>query len=342
MHDTGYMGFYTLNLASCILNPESCIMLNKLFIVDAHEDIAFHLSFFKRDFVNPTTPCMITLPWLKQGNIRLLFNTIFVHPQFKPGKTRSVALKQFEIYERLFEEHKDSIMQIKDAEDLLELQTNSKIGFLTLMEGAEPIEEPDKLKEFYGKGVRIIGLAWNDQNHYASGINSSSGLTGEGRELVKRMNELRITLDLSHLNENGFWEALEICETIPIATHSNARAVTDHPRNLNDHQLRAIAERDGVIGLVLFNNFLRKGNRSATLGDVFSHADYIINLCGEDHIGIGSDLDGGKINEFPEDVRTVADLPKIAEFFLKKGYSEKRVRKIMGGNFLRVIEENLS
>ncbi|MGB7293258.1 MAG: dipeptidase [Thermodesulfobacteriota bacterium] len=317
-------------------------MINDLFIVDAHEDIAFHLSFFKRDFVNPTIPCMITLPWLKRGNIRLLFNTIFVHPEFKPNKTRKVASKQFEIYERLFDEHKDSIMKIQYAEDLQELQNNSKIGFLTLMEGAEPIEKPDKLNEFYDKGVRIIGLAWNDQNQYASGANSSSGLTGEGRELVKRMNDLRITLDLSHLNENGFWEALEICDTIPIATHSNARAVTNHPRNLNDDQLRTIAERGGVIGLVLYNNFLRKGNRTATLEDVFSHADYIVNLCGEDHIGIGSDLDGGKINEFPEDIRTVADLPKIADFFLKKGYSVERIRKIMGGNFLRVIKENLS
>jgi membrane dipeptidase len=316
-------------------------MLKDLFIVDAHEDIAFHLSFFKRDFVNPTVPCMITLPWLKQGNIRLLFNTIFVHPQFKPQKTTKVASKQFEIYERLFDQHKDSIMQINDGEDLLELQNSKKIGFVTLMEGAEPIEEPDKLNEFYDRGVRIIGLAWNDRNRYASGTDSKSGLTNEGMELVKRMNDLRITLDLSHLNENSFWEALEICETIPIATHSNARAITDHPRNLKDDQLRAIAERGGVIGLVLYNNFLRKGNRTATLEDVFSHAEYIVDLCGEDHIGIGSDLDGGKINEFPEDIRTVADIPKIADFILKKGYSEERVRKIMGGNFLRVIKENL-
>ena len=316
-------------------------MIENLFIVDAHEDIAFHLSFFKRDFVNPTIPCMITLPWLKQGNIRLIFNTIFVHPKFKPNRTRKVASKQFEIYEKLFDEHRDSIMQIKDAEDLLDLRNNSKIGFLTLMEGAEPISDPDGLNEFYGKGVRIIGLAWNDRNRYASGTDSMSGLTNEGKELLKRMNDLRITLDLSHLNENGFWEALEICETIPIATHSNARAITDHPRNLKDDQLRAIAQRSGVIGLVLYNDFLRTGSQTPTLEDIFTHADYIINLCGEDHVGIGSDLDGGRIEAFPKDIRTVANLPKIADFFLEKGYSEKRVRKIMGGNFLRVMKENL-
>ncbi|MBI4228092.1 MAG: membrane dipeptidase, partial [Deltaproteobacteria bacterium] len=85
-------------------------MLTDLFIVDAHEDIAYHLSFYKRDFVNPTIPCMITLPWLKQGNIRLLFNTIFVHPKFKPTGTRKVAIEQFEIYEKLYDEQSDSIM----------------------------------------------------------------------------------------------------------------------------------------------------------------------------------------------------------------------------------------
>lgn len=317
-------------------------MLNDLFIVDAHEDIAFHLSFFKRDLVNPSIPCMITLPWLKQGNIRLLFNTIFVHPKFKPNKTRKVAIKQFEIYEKLYDEHSDSIMQIKRAEDLLRLECNSEIGFLTLMEGADPIKEPEKLNEFYDKGVRIIGLTWNDQNQYASGTNTDSGLTNEGKELIKRMNDLRITLDLSHLNESCFWEALEICETIPIATHSNARAITDHPRNLKDDQLRAIAERSGVIGLVLYNDFLKTGSQTPTLEDVFTHADYMINLCGEDHIGIGSDLDGGRIDQFPNEIRTVADLPKIAYFFVEKGYSEERVRKIMGGNFLRVVKWNLS
>ena len=155
------------------------------------------------------------------------------------------------------------------------------------------------------------------------------------------MNDLGIILDLSHLNERCFWEAIEACETVPIASHSNARSLTDHPRNLKDDQLLAISESGGVIGLVLYNHFLKTGGGNPSLEDVFAHADYIINLCGEDHVGIGSDLDGADINDFPEDIRTVADLPKIAEFLLKKGYSEERVRKIMGGNFLRVLKGNL-
>src|SRR3990172_9159090 len=286
-------------------------MLNNLFIVDAHEDIAYHLSYFNRDFVNPSIPCMITLPWLKQGNVRLVFNTIFVPAEFKPHKTLDIALHQLSIYDRIYDEHNDDIFQVKNPGDLFRLQKDSRIGFLTLMEGADPIQEP--------------------------------------KELIKRMNDLRITLDLSHLNEKCFWEAIELCETIPIASHSNARSLTNHPRNLEDDQLRAISERGGVIGLVLYNHFLKTNCENPTCGeenrttleDVFAHGDYIINLCGEDHVGIGSDLDGAGVDDIPQDIHTIADLPKIGEFFLKKGYSEERVRKIMGGNFLRVLKENL-
>ncbi len=92
---------------------------------------------------------------------------------------------------------------------------------------------------------------------------------------------------------------------------------------------------------MLYNHFLKNEGENTRIEDIFAHADYMVNLCGEDHVGIGSDLDGGGINDFPQDIHTVADLPKIAEFFVKKGYSEERVRKIMGGNFLRVLKENL-
>lgn len=317
-------------------------MLNNLFIVDAHEDIAYHLNYFDRDFINPNIPCMITLPWLKQGNIRLVFNTIFVPPELKPHNTIESAFNQLAIYDNIYEKHKNDIVQIKNHKDLIALEEgDSRIGFLTMMEGADPIEEPKRLNDFYKRGVRIIGLAWNDKNQYASGNNTDLGLTKEGFELIKRMNELRITLDLSHLNERCFWEAIETCTTIPIASHSNARSLTNHPRNLRDDQLRAISERGGVVGLVFYNHFLKIADENPTLEDIFAHADYMVNLCGEDHVGIGSDLDGAGIDDFPQEIRTVAELPKIGEFFLKKGYREERVRKIMGANFLRVLKENL-
>ena len=316
-------------------------MSKKFLILDAHEDIAFHLNYFKRDFVNPSKPCMITLPWLKEGNVRMVFNTVFIHPKQKPEKTLESGLEQLAKYDEIYDIFKDDIYQVKTADDLSRFGQDEKIGFLTLVEGADPIESVEKLDEFYDRGVRIIGLAWNDKNQYASGNDTEDGLSEEGIKLVQRMNDLGITLDLSHLNEKGFWEAIELTNLIPIATHSNARALTDSPRNLRDEQLKAISDRGGVIGIVLYNYFLKIGDKKPTLEEVFAHTDYMINLCGEDHVGIGSDMDGARIEDFPEGLKTIADLPKIAEFFLKKGYPEQRVEKIMSGNFLRVLNSNL-
>jgi len=317
-------------------------MSKNFLIVDAHEDIAFHLNYFKRDFVNPGTPCMITLPWLKEGNVRMVFNTVFIHPKHKPERTVQSGLDQLSKYEEIYKTFPDEVYQVKSAEDLSRFGQGSKIGFLTLMEGADPIESVGKLDEFYERGVRIIGLAWNDKNQYASGNDTEDGLSQEGVRLIHRMNDLSITLDLSHLNEKCFWEAVELTNLIPIATHSNARTITDHKRNLSDKQLKAISERGGVIGIVLYNYFLKIGEKTPTLEEVFAHADYMVNLCGEDHVGIGSDMDGARIEDFPQGLKTVADLPKIAEYFCDKGYSEDRVTKIMSGNFLRVLKSNLN
>ena len=316
-------------------------MPKKFTIVDAHEDIAFHLNYFKRSFVDPEVPCMITLPSLKEGNVKLVFNTIFVPPKQKPGNTLKSATEQIGTYERLYEQYQSDIYKLTEKSQLESLENNPRIGFLTLMEGADPIESPGDLDMFYEKGVRLIGLAWNDKNRYASGNDTEEGLSELGYELIDRMNELHITLDLSHLNERCFWDSIERTELIPVATHSNARTLTEHPRNLKDDQLRAISERGGVVGIVLYNPFLKTGDAHPTLEDVFLHADYMIGLMGEDHVGIGSDMDGARIEDFPEGLKSVGELQKIADFFIDKGYSESRVKKIMSGNFLRVMEGNL-
>jgi len=316
-------------------------MLKKFTIIDAHEDIAFHLNYFKRSFVNPEVPCMITLPALKEGNIKLVFNTIFVPPKQKPDGTLKSSTDQFSTYEKLYRDYEQDIYRVLRPSDIENLDDNPRIGFLTLMEGADPIEKPGDLGMFFDKGVRVIGLAWNDKNRYASGNDTEDGLSEMGTELIKRMNDLGITLDLSHLNERCFWDSIELTELIPVATHSNARALTDHARNLKDEQLKAIAERGGVIGIVLYNYFLKTANHKPTLEDVYAHADYMIELIGEDHVGIGSDMDGARIEDFPEGLKSIGELQRIAEFLIAKGYSENRVRKIMSGNFLRVMKKNL-
>jgi len=315
--------------------------MDDLFIVDAHEDIAFHINYFERDFINPEIPCMITLPGLNQAGIRLVFNTIFVHPKHRRDQTVEKAKAQVQVYDDIFDKNGNNVARILNNHDLDQLMSNKKIGFLTLMEGADPIEEINDLKFYFDKGLRILGPAWNNKNKYASGHETDSALSDEGNKLIQEMNNLGITLDLSHLNEKCFWDAIKITNLIPIATHSNARALTNHPRNLYDDQLLAISERGGVTGIVFYNTFLKTGKNTPTLEDIFKHTDYIINLCGEDHVGIGTDLDGGKIEEFPEEMRQISCLPVVAQYFLEKGYTEERVKKIMGRNFLRVLKSNL-
>lgn len=316
--------------------------MSKFFTVDAHEDIAFHLSHFNRDFVNPEMPCMITLPGIKEAGIRIILNTVFIHPKHKPSKTVENAMIQLDTYDRLYKEHSDDIFQIKNKNDLKNLENGNKTGFLTLMEGADPLRNPGDLYEYYERGIRVLGPTWNNKNIFASGMETNDGLTEKGSSLIKIMNELSVTLDLSHLNERSFWDAIELTELIPIASHSNARTLTDHPRNLDDYQLKAISDRGGVTGIVFYNDFLKTGNKPPTLEDIFKHTDYILDVCGEDHVGIGTDLDGARIKDFPQEVRQISKLPAVAEYFLAKGYTEELVGKIMGKNFLRVIESNLN
>lgn len=309
--------------------------------VDAHQDIAFHVRHYKRDFENPETPCMITLPGLRQGGVRVVFNTVFIHPKHKPEGSVAEAMAQLDVYDGIYREYSESVFQIKNRQDMDRLGEEEKIGFFTLMEGADPVLNPEHILEYHKRGVRAVGLSWNNRNIYASGPESDEGLSEQGKELLRQMNALGITLDLSHLNERCFWESVELTELIPVATHSNSRTLVDHPRNLRDEQLRAISERGGVTGVVFYGKFLRKGKGLATLEDIYAHIDHIISVCGEDHVGVGTDMDGAPIKDFPEEMRHIAELRTLPDYLLGKGYSRGVVEKIMGMNFLRVIKTNL-
>ena len=311
------------------------------FTVDAHEDIAFHMRHYGRSFENPSVPCMITLSGLRRAGVRMVFNTVFIHPKHKPRRSVSEAMAQLDVYDDICRRHPESVFRIESAGDLDRLGEGENIGFLTLMEGADPVRSPEHLREYRERGVRMVGPAWNNRNAYASGPESDQGLTAEGKSLLGEMNSLGITLDLSHLNEKSFRDAIELTELVPVATHSNSRTLVDHPRNLRDGQLRAISRRGGVIGVVFYGAFLRKGKRPPTLEDVYVHIDHILNVCGEDHVGIGTDMDGAPVKDFPKETRHVSKLPALSEYLLGKGYSSALVGKIMGENFLRVIRENL-
>jgi membrane dipeptidase len=219
-------------------------------------------------------------------------------------------------------------------------------GLVISMESADPILSPDQLSAWKNAGVRIIGPAHYGPGRYAGGTSTEIGLTSLGIELLREMQHLGLILDLTHLSDQAFWQALDLFDGIVLASHNNCRALVPHQRQFSNEQLQAIIERDGVIGTACDNWMLRPGwireaknNGLVYLEDVANQIDHVCQLAGNsDHAAIGSDLDGGFGREqSPVDLNTIADLQKIAEILSARGYKDGDVQAIMHRNWLRLL-----
>ncbi|MCE2490365.1 MAG: dipeptidase, partial [Anaerolineae bacterium] len=214
------------------------------------------------------------------------------------------------------------------------------------MESADPMLEAEDLLHWRDAGIRLIGPAHYGHGRYAGGTGVEEGLTGRGRRLLKEMELHGVILDLTHLSDASFREALELYQGPVLASHNNCRALVPHQRQFSDEQLRAVIERDGVIGAALDAWMLVpdwiKGsdrNRAATLSMVADHIDHVCQLAGNcQHAALGSDLDGGFGREqSPADLDTIADLQKIAALLERRGFSTDDVTAVMHGNWLRLL-----
>ena len=237
----------------------------------------------------------------------------------------------------------------RNAADLRRtLMSGGGIAAVCHMEGAEAID-PDlnMLEVLYQAGLRSIGPVWSRETIFGHGVpfrfpsspDIGDGLTDHGVRLVRRCNELGVLIDLSHLNEAGFWDVARLSTKPLVATHSNAHALCAHSRNLTDRQLRAIRESDGMVGLNFATAFLREDGRmmpDAPMSRVLLHLDYLIERLGEDRVGLGSDYEGALV---PKALRTVADLPNLRRAMSKHGYGQPLIRKICHENWLRVLEK---
>jgi membrane dipeptidase len=215
------------------------------------------------------------------------------------------------------------------------------------MEGAEAIDpDLDALHVFHGMGLRSLGPVWSRPTVFGHGVpfafpglpDTGPGLTEAGKRLVTECNRLRIMLDLSHLNEAGFWDVAGLSDAPLVATHSNAHAVTPSTRNLTDRQLAAIRDSGGMVGLNYATSFLRRdGRQSPEMGweDVLAHMDHLLSILGEDHVGLGSDFDGATV---PQGIGDVVGQQALLEAFRAHGYGEALVRKIAHENWFRVLE----
>lgn len=344
--------------------------------MDSHLDLAENVTLFGRDLIASVAEirkaekltagqATVSLPELERGGIAVAVATVTagflaedVGKDFEPRsaiyrtpqEAEAQALAQIEVYEGWEEQGLIRIIRSTgDLERHLRLwQEDCKPGIVMLMEGADPILRVGDLTAWWERGLRMIGLTFGDTK-YGKGVAGGSldfrkgGLTPEGIELLGQMAEMGFIWDISHLTEDGIWQGLDLNVPRVCASHANARSLIPTDRHLGDEVIRAVASRDGMIGLVLYNGFLeprwRKGGPTiVTLAEhLRRHAEYVANLVGWGHVGIGSDLDGGfGFEESPVEIDTVADLRRVGDAMPAEARDA-----VLGANWLAFLRNSL-
>ncbi len=341
-------------------------------VVDAHEDIAYNALSLGRDprlsaldarakeTFNPAngTPT-VGLPDFLAGNIRVVFGTIYVSKASPtststktyrtPEQAELLGQEQLAYYALLAADPRVSLIVNRDDLHHVIESPEPRLGIVLLMEGADPIVTPQDAHTWYDGGVRIIGPAWS-QTRYSGGTGKPGPLTDLGKDLMREMTSEGFILDVSHMAEASFWQALDLFDGTVIASHSNTRKFVPTDRQLSDEMILALVKRDGVIGSVFFNQFLKHEWRKAggvkadvTFNTVIDHMKHICDLAGSArHCGIGTDFDGGfGMEATPREIDTAADLQKFGSALASAGFKDEEISGIMGGNWLRILESGL-
>lgn len=312
-------------------------------IVDGHCDTLYAAARSGADWTRRLSRGHADLPRFVAAGVNIQFMAVFSDPAHRgPGYTLK-ALEMIELFWRGIERaagegivRTGAVLRRSDVR-------RAKDGFWGLLsiEGGEAIGRSiDALLAFFRLGVRAMGLVWNYRNDLADGVadDSGGGLTPFGREVVKTMQEVGMIVDVSHLSASGFWDVVRTSRAPIVASHSNARALCNHPRNLTDDQLRAIADLGGVIGVNFYPPFL-SGDGRAGIEHVIRHIEHIAEVAGPDCVGLGSDFDG-----FEQELAGLEDvtrLPTLAERLKARGVSDGDVAKVMGENWARLLERTL-
>jgi membrane dipeptidase len=289
---------------------------------------------------------------MREGGIDVQVLPIFVSEE-SPESVLRKALQMVDALHIEVEKNPDDVKLCLTRSDLDEAIETKKIALVLALEGAEPIRgDLSILRVLHRLGLRMMSLTWNNRTLLAdgNGENSTGGkLTNMGVAAVTEMERLGIILDISHLSDAGFWHVAEIATRPFVATHSNSRALFDHFRGLTDEQLKAVADSGGVVGLNLHPMLL--GGESASVEDALDHLERILDVAGEDHVGLGPDFcaeleELGPSLDPPvargiKDLERSPDLPSFTQAMIDRGISEEITKKILGANFLRVLRQGL-
>ena len=365
-------------------------------VIDTHNDITspllddgFDLA-MAGDYPNAKVKTHTDLRRMKAGGLGAEFFAVYVGKEFvnkKPSEGGGAARRALDVIDVVLEQvrrHPETLETASTAADIRRIVRNGKIAALMGIEGGHAIEDSlPALRMFYKLGVRYMTLTHTNTNDWAdsegdinnSSVNHHNGLTGFGRDVVREMNRIGMMIDISHVADKTFYDVIATTRAPVIASHSSARAIANHPRNMSDDMLRALAKNGGVVMVNFYDGFLdpRKAElalRSRTLEDelklkypsdpkrvqdeidawrkandpgktplsvLMDHIDHIVKVAGIDHIGIGSDFDGVPFTGLPVGMEDISKLPTLTYELMKRGYSDVNIKKFLGENLLRVM-----
>ena len=293
------------------------------------------------------------LPRLIDSGLTAVFLASWVHASFTeqtPDGSYARAAAGIEVIRQFVARHPDQLLAGTVAGDVRRAKASGRIAVFIGVEGGHAIEASlDRLRALHALGARYLTLTWNNGNAWAGssvgvGGTRTEGLTAFGREVIAEMNRLGMLVDVSHVSDATFADVLEVSAAPVIASHSNAKALHAHRRNLTDDQLRGIAASGGVVNVNFFSRFLDPTFREEAptviaLSVLIDHIAHIAAVAGIAHVGLGSDFDG--MSAVPEGLDDVSAIPRIADALLGRGYSDDDVARVLGGNMLRVMEQVL-
>ncbi|MEM6282339.1 MAG: membrane dipeptidase [Chloroflexota bacterium] len=344
------------------------------YLFDAHLDLGWNALQWDRDLTQSAMTIRaqeaglpgrgqntVALPQMRTGRVALCIGTLMgrntgipvAGVDFRsPQQANGIARGQLAYYHalaatgeiRLIRNHVDLNLHLEG----IPAEGATTVGLVIGMESADAILHPDDLQQWWDDGLRIIGPAHYGTGRYAGGTGVEDGLTAAGLVLLRAMEDTGMILDLTHLSDAAFWQALEQFDGTVIASHSNCRSLVPHQRQLDDRQIKAIAECGGVVGIafdawMLVPGFVKRhsSNTDVSLAHVVDHIDHICQLTGtHQFVGIGSDLDGGFGREqSPADLNTIADLQKLGPLLQQRGYDEAAIHAILHRNWIQILKK---
>lgn len=309
--------------------------------IDLHCDTIDMLLNSENDCSLAENNLSVDIEKMKRGNSLAQFFALYIN-QKKTNSPLETCLKMADKFYLELDKNNNSIALATNYKDLIKNKQKDKISAFLSIEGGEALNGSlYNLRNFYRLGVRLITLTWNFPNEIGfPNCNNEyvyRGLTSFGQEVVHEMNNLSMLIDVSHLSDKGFYDVARISKKPFIASHSNSRTITNHPRNLTDEMIKILSQKGGIIGINFEKSFLGE-NIPAKVSDMISHIKHIKNIGGIDVISIGSDFDGV---ELPSEIANIGEIDKLASELKKNNFSEEEIEKIFYKNALRVIKDTL-